>query len=222
MSTHTSVQEGRKTGAWTGWRWLTPVSLLPGPCCGAMCPHPQLLGGPAQQGANPRVVLLSPPAPLEPKGSFPLWPASLPARRTSSLGCHLLLFSTLAVRSRSTRLSLPASSWAQYPAAGEALGHCPAQPALRWHWALGQVAAWPHQLQEEEMLRASPESFLLPGVLLFPVASQTRGVSWVIFLLFRRCVPARPALVSLHVERGDLLWVSLGRAALGHGWHQLM
>lgn len=227
------MQEGKKTGAWTGWRWLIPGhccrGLAEGPCGSSipesMCPHPQLLFVPSrkQTWCTTKVVLLCPPAPLEPDGSFLLRPVCLPARRTSLLGCHLLLLSTLVVRSKSTGVSLPASSWAQYRAAGEALGHCPAQPVLWWHWALGWVAAWQHQLQQKEMLPTSPESFLLSGELLFPVASQPQGVSLVIFLLFlmlsQQCVSTRPALVSRQVECGDLLWVSLWRAAIGHGWH---
>lgn len=231
------------TGAWTGWRWLTRLSQLSGPCFEgprgssipeSVCSHPWLLVGHAQQETN-LVHPQSGPAFCSCfSGAKWLLPPEIriPAcKENILLGCHWLLFTTLAGRSKSASLALPASPWAQYPTAGEALGIaqlsqcCGGICGGTGCW--GQAAAWQHQLQQEEMLPTSPESFLLPGELLLPAAFQPQGGSWVIFLPFLmlswQCAPARPALASLQVECGDLLWVSLGRTwDTGYGSHQLM
>lgn len=137
------------TGAWTGWRWLTPLSLLSGPCfegpCGSSIPqpvysHPQLLVGHAQQGTNLVHPQSGPAFPSCFSGAKWLLP---PETRKSAckenilLGCHPLLFTTLAGRSKSAGLAFPASLWGPVPCSRGSPWRCPAQPVLWWHWVLG-------------------------------------------------------------------------------------
>lgn len=64
----------------------------------------------------------------------------------------------------------------------------------------------------------SPESFLLPGELLFPTASQPQGVSWVIFLLFLMLYWQHVCQTCSGVPLGGVWGLAVGVPGEGSHW----
>lgn len=186
-----------------------------------MCPRPQLLVGPAQQGANLVYPQSGPAFPSCPSGAKWLLPAEacVPACKEDILAGmlpasvqHISADEQVYWPVSPCQLLVPVPCSRGSPGALPSSGSCCGGTG-RW----GRRQHGNTSSNRRGCFQHLQRAFYCCGL---PASRRQLGY----FPSVSNAVPAVCLCQTCSDVPlcGDLLWVSLGRAAIGHGWHQLM